>query len=140
MPVRVRSAGMRNVFAGMAVRVDVHRAVAVAVLMKMHAIAPQPPQHMRAETDQHDADGGFQRPRPDLGDRLSEQNRRAGKGEQRQGVAEAPGQAVFEDIADIGAARGDTRYGRDVVCLERMLHPEQKPQPQNCEHGRPLRV
>src|SRR5260370_25781141 len=57
--MRVRGARMRKVFAGVAVRVDVHRAVAVAVLMKMHAVAPQPPQHMRAETDQHDADGGL---------------------------------------------------------------------------------
>ena len=35
----------------------------MAVAMKMHAVAPQPPQHMRAEANQHDSDRGFQRPR-----------------------------------------------------------------------------
>src|SRR2546423_1047314 len=119
--------GVRNSLVGMAVRGDVNGAVPMAGAVKVPGVAAKPPQHMDAETDQHDADGGFQRPRPGLGDRPSEQDRRAGKGEQRQGVAEAPGQAVLEDIADVGAACGDTRYRRDVVGLESMLHPEQKP-------------
>ena len=54
---------MRDGFAGMAVGMDVHRAVAMIVTMKMHAVAPQPPQHMGAETRQHDADGDLDRPR-----------------------------------------------------------------------------
>ena len=114
-------------FLCMAVGVEVNDAVAMAMTVKMHAVALEPPQHMRAETDQHDADGGFQRPRPAFGDRAPEQDRSTCKCKQGQGMAEAPGQAVLDDIADIAAARGDARYRRDMVGLERMLHPEQKP-------------
>ena len=131
-------AGMRNGLAGMAVGVDVNRAVTVAVPVKMHAIAPQPPQHMGAETDQHDADGGLDRARELLGDRVPEQDRRTGKDEQCQGVAEAPGQAVPDDVADVGAARGDRGHRRDMVGLERVLHAEQKSKPQNSEHVSPV--
>src|ERR1700694_71998 len=60
MRMGVCGAAMRYGFAGMAMGVDVNRAVAVAVTVKMHALAPQPPQHMGPETDQHDADGGLQ--------------------------------------------------------------------------------
>ena len=49
-------------------------------------------------------------------------------------MAEAPGQAVLDDIADVAAARGDARNRRDMVGLERMLHAEQKSQSQNSEH------
>src|ERR1700730_12208833 len=119
---------------GMAVRMEVNRAVAMTMAVKMHAVAPQPPQHMCAEADQHDTDGGFQRPRPMFGDRLPDQDRGTGKDEQGQGMAKPPGQAVLDDIADIGASRRDARYRRDMVGLERMLHPEQKPQSENSEH------
>ena len=121
----------------MAVGVEMHRAVAVAVGVKMHAVAPQPPQHMRAETDQHDADGGLERPREMLGDRVTEQDGGAGKDEQGQGMAEAPGQPVLDDVADVGAARGDRGHRRDMVGLERVLHAQQKSQPQNSEHLSP---
>ena len=67
----MRRVGMGYGFAGMAVEVDMHGAVAVAVPVKMYAVAPQPPQHMRAETDQHDADGGLDRPRQMFGDRVA---------------------------------------------------------------------
>ena len=50
MGVDMLGTRMRNRLAGMAVGVDVNRAVAMAVPMEMDAIAPQPPQHMRAET------------------------------------------------------------------------------------------
>ena len=111
----------------------------MAVAVKMHAVAPQPPQHMRAEPDQHDADGGLHRPRDMLGDRAAEQNRGAGKGEQRQGMAEPPGQAMADDIADTAAARGDAGHRRDMVGFQRVLHAQQKPQPQNSEHVSPAR-
>ena len=65
---------------------------------------------------------------------MAEQNRGAGKGEQRQGMAEPPGQAVLDDVADMAAARGDAGHRRDMVGLERVLHAQQKPQPQNSEH------
>ena len=36
--------------------------------------------------------------------------------------------------ADMAAACGDAGYGGDMIGLERMLHAQQKPQPQNSEH------
>ena len=67
-------------------------------------------------------------------DRAAEQDGGAGKDEQRQRVAEAPGQPVLDDIGDMAAARGDAGDGGDMIGLERMLHAQQKPQPQNSEH------
>src|ERR1700687_2332697 len=126
MRMGVCGAGMRYGFAGMAMGVDVNRAVAVAVTVKMHALAPQPPQYMGPETDQHDADGGLQWPRQIFRDRVTEQNGGAGKGEQCQRMAEPPGQAVPDDVPNVGAARRDARHRRDMVGLERMLHAQEK--------------
>jgi hypothetical protein len=32
------------------------------MFVEMHPVAPQPPQYVRAEADQHHADGGLERP------------------------------------------------------------------------------
>src|SRR4051794_25819985 len=72
----------------MTVSVEMHGAVIMAVPVKMHAIAPQPPQHMGAETDQHQSHRRFHRPRQVFRKRLTEQYRRPGNGEQRQRMAE----------------------------------------------------
>src|SRR6202011_4204400 len=69
--------------------------------------------------------------------RAPEQDRGAGKDEQCQGMAEDPGQAVPDDVANVGAARGDAGLRRDMVAFERVLHAEQKPQPKNSEHLSP---
>ena len=68
----------------------------------------------------------LQRPRELLRDGATEQNRGAGKHEQGQGMAEAPGQAMPDDIADMAAARGDAGHRRDMIGLERVLHAQQK--------------
>jgi len=128
---------MRRGFAGMAVGMKMRRAVAVAVFVEMHTIAPQPPQHVRAEDDQHHADGGLHRPGDGFRDGAAEQNGGAGKGEQRQRMTEPSGQPVLDDIAHMAAARGDAGYGGDMIGFERMLHAQQKPQPQNTEHTTP---
>src|SRR5882724_8163058 len=77
-PAKTVSMGMdgadvRGDFAGMAVGMEMHRAVAMAMPVKMHAVAPQPPQHVAAEADQHDADGGLDRPGQALRDGAAEQ-------------------------------------------------------------------
>ena len=77
---------------------------------------------------QHDADGGLQRPCEMFRDSTPEQNCGAGNGEQCQGMAEAPGQTVPDDVPDVSAARGDAGHRGDMIGLERMLHTEQKSQ------------
>ena len=67
-------------------------------------------------------------------DGAPEQNCGAGNGEQCQGMAEAPGQPVLDDVPDLSAARGDAGHRGDMIGLERVLHTEQKPQSQNSEH------
>ena len=121
----------------MAVGVDVYRAVVMAVAMKMHAVAPETPEHVSTEPDQHDADGGLQWTRDMFGDRVAEQQRSTRKDEQGQRMAETPGQAMADDIADMAAARGDARHRRDMVGFQRVLHAQQKPEPQNSEHVSP---
>ena len=106
---------MRDGFAGMAVGVDMDGPVLVAMSVKMNPVAPQPPQHMRAETDQHDPDRGLDRARKVVGDRLTERQRSAGKNKQRQRMAEPPGQAVLDDIGDIVAAGGDRGNRRHMI-------------------------
>ena len=75
----MHAVAVSNGFIGMAVEVDVPAAVAMAVAVEMHAVAPQPPQHMNAEPDQHHADGGLQRTRGIFRHRVAEQDRRAGE-------------------------------------------------------------
>src|SRR5205823_12239124 len=134
MFMRVGGPDMRRGFAGMAMGVEMHRAVAMAMPVKMHPVAPQPPQHMGAKADQHQADGGLDRAGNALGDRAAEQDGGAGKDERSERMAEPPGQPVLDDIGHMAAARGDAGYGGDMIGLECMLHAQQKPQPQNSEH------
>src|SRR5262245_50909575 len=101
MVMRVDRAGMRRGFAGMAMGMEMHRAVVMAVPVEMHAVAPQSPQHMRAEADQHHADRGLDRAGHAFRDRATEQDRGAGKHEQRERMAEPPSQAVLDDIGDM---------------------------------------
>ena len=79
--------GMRRGLAGMAVGMEMHRAVAMAMAVKMHPVAPQPPQHMGAEADQHQADSSLIEPGNGFGDDQAEQDGAACKDEQRQRVA-----------------------------------------------------
>ena len=94
---------------------------------------------MRAETDQHDADRRLDRPRHALRNRAAQQNGGASEDEQRQRMAEPPGQPVPDDVTDTAAARGDAGDGGDMIGFERMLHAQQKPKPQNSEHTPPAR-
>ena len=61
-----------------------------------------------------------------FGDRMAEQDRRPGKHEQRQRMAEAPGQAMPDDVAEFSAARGDAGHRGDMIGLKRVLHAQQK--------------
>ena len=47
---------------------------------------------------------------------------------------------MLDDIGHMAAARGDAGDGGDMIGLERMLHAQQKPQPQNSEHTPPTRL
>jgi hypothetical protein len=110
----MRGAGMRQHFAGMAVGMDVHRAVAMAVLVKMHAVAPQPPQHMGAETNQHDADGGLDRPRECFGDSAAEQDGGAGK----EAIWPAPRSGADDITNGCGAGdAGSTVVASSACCM-----------------------
>ena len=71
------------------------------------------------------------------GNGVAEQDRRTGKGEQRQRMAEPPGQPMLDDIADLAAPRRDRGDGGDMVGLQRMLHAQQEAETQNCEHASP---
>ena len=126
MLVIMRAPLMRNGFGAMAVNMKMRGAVAMPMLMEMHAIAPQSPQHMRAEPDQHDSDRCFQRARDVFGDDTAEQNSNARKDKQCDGVTQPPGQPMFDNVTDIRAPRRDTGHRRDMVRLERVLHSEQE--------------
>src|SRR6202040_2954692 len=104
----------------MAVRMDMDGAVVVTVLVKMHALAPQPPQHMAAETDEHDADGGLQRPCECFREGAPEPDCGPGNDKQCQGMAETPGQPVLDDVAHVTAARGDAGNRGDMIGLGRV--------------------
>src|SRR5687767_10322849 len=118
----------------MAVSVNVPHAIAVLMLMKMHTVTQEPPQHVHAEADQHDPDRRFERLGHIFGNRVSQQDRSAGKDKERERMAQAPGQAMLDDIADTGSPRSDARHGGDMIGLECMLHPEQETQSEHAEH------
>src|SRR3954454_5360228 len=94
---------------------------------------------MRAQTDQHEADGGLDRRGDIVGHRMAEPDCDPGKYRQSERMAEPPGQAVLDDVADVGAARGDAGDSGDMIGLERVLHAQQKTQSQNSEHLSPAR-
>ncbi len=74
---------MRAGFAAMAMRVQMHDAVAMPVQMKMNPVAHQAIEHMRAEPDQHQADGEFQNRREAAADRYAKPDRAAGEQKNR---------------------------------------------------------
>src|SRR5271169_494346 len=50
-------------------------------------------------------------------------------------MADPPGQAMLNDVGDIAPSRGDAGDRCDVIDLERVLHPQQKPKPKNSKHA-----
>ena len=72
-----------------------------------------------------------------IGDGLAEPKRGAGEDEQCQRMSDPPGQTMFDDVGDIGPARGDAGDRREVVDLERVLHTQKKSKPQNSKHVQP---
>jgi hypothetical protein len=95
---------------------------------------------MRAEANQHDADARLDRPRESFGHRVAHQHGNGGKRQQSEAVAESPCQAMFDNVGDFSAARRNRGDRGDMVGLERVLHSQQKTQPQNSEHARSLPV
>ena len=81
---------------------------------------------MRAEPDQHDADGGFQRTRQMFRDRVAEKDRSAGENEQCDGVAQSPGQPVLDDVSDARSPGRNAGHCCDVIGLEGVLHSDKK--------------
>jgi len=128
---------MRSRFIRVAVGMDMFRVIAMSMLMEMHAIAPQAPQYVSAEANQHNTDRRLQRSRELFRDRMTYQDCGTGKDEECQRMAEPPRQAVFDDITNVGSAGGYARHSRDVIGFERMLHAEQKADPQDPEHVLP---
>src|ERR1700694_4148648 len=72
-----------------------------------------------------------------FGDCMTQQDRSAGENEEGQPMAETPCQPVLDNIADVGAARGNARDRRDMIGFERMLHAQQKADSQHSEHALP---
>jgi hypothetical protein len=137
MLMQVRALLMRDRFSHVAVDMDVFGAIATSMQMEMYAIAPQSPQYVCADANQHDTDRSLQRACKMFGDRLIYQDRGTGKNKERQRVAEPPCQPVLDDITDVGSAGGDARHSCDMVGFKRMLYSEQKAEPQNSEHVLP---
>src|SRR3954453_4421561 len=133
----MRRPTMRELFPGMAVGVKMRRAVIMAVAMEMDPVMPEPPQQLQPKPDQHDSNRRLEPVGERIGDDLASEQRRTGKGEQCQRVAEPPGQAVLDDVTDLGAAVGDAGDCGDMVGLQRMLQAQQKTQRQYCQHSAP---
>jgi hypothetical protein len=50
-------------------------------------------------------------------------------------MADPPGQAVLDDVGNIAPPRGDTGDRRDMIDLQRVLHAQEKPKPENSKHA-----
>ena len=75
MLVLILRAPVWNPVAGVAVCANMLGRIAVP--MEMHAVAPQPPQHVGSKADEHDANRGFEGLREHLGDSPAQHDRSA---------------------------------------------------------------
>ena len=130
----VERAAVWRRFSGMAVDVNMHGAIAMVMLVEMNAVAPQTPQHVGAETDQHDADGRLDRARQGFGNGPAKHKRGACKREQCQRMPDPPGETVFDDVGNVAAPCGDAGNRSDVIGLKRMPHAQKKTKSQNSKH------
>src|SRR3569623_1939890 len=101
---------MRNAVSGMTVQVQMLYTITEAMAVKVDAIAPNPPQQMRAQPDQHDAHSGFKRLGHSFRNCVAKQDRRARKNKQRSRVPEPPGQPMPDNIADMTATSCNARH------------------------------
>jgi hypothetical protein len=62
---------MRFPVVQMAMDMNMSRSIAMTVLMKVDAVAPQSPEHIGAKPDQHDADRCFERLSKTIWDRVT---------------------------------------------------------------------
>lgn len=134
MFVRVDAAGMRKLFVGMTMNVNMCLAVTMTVFVKMNAIAPKPPQHIKSESNQHNADRRLDWPRHVGWNGMPKQDRRTGKREQCECVAKTPCQAMLDDVSHACSVDSDARDCGDMIGLKRVLHSKQEAQPQDPQH------
>ena len=78
-------------FAGMAVSMEVRRAVDVAVHVEVNARHDQAPQQVGPQQHQHDADGELEEVRDALGHDAVEREHHGARSEERQRVPQPPG-------------------------------------------------
>jgi hypothetical protein len=131
----VRTLLMGDRFIDVAVDMEVFRTVVMAVLVKMHAVAPQSPKNVGTQADQHHAHRSLERARQLLRNCVTNHDRGTGKDEQGQRVAKSPRQTVLDDITDIGPPGSNARHRRDMIGFERMLHSEQETESKDPEHA-----
>ncbi len=81
MRVRMYATRMWDGVISMAVGVKMNRSIAMTMGVEMHAVTPQPPKHMRAETYHHDANRALERLRDMFRNRMPQDNGRAGEQE-----------------------------------------------------------
>ena len=120
--------------AGVAVGMEVRRAVAVAVDVEMNARGDQAPQKVSSQQHQHDADGKFEEVRDVLGHDAVEREHHGACSEERQRVPQPPGRTEAKGAAQTPAARSQRGDGGDMVSFKRMPHADQKAENENATH------
>ena len=131
----VRVGIVKAFFSGVGMRVNMHRAIAMAVDVEVNAIPRQADQHPGAQADQHDADEKFQ-PGGQLfrhGD--AEQHHGSADREQGCRMADAPDHPVGDDPPDRAFGAGQAGHGRHMVGLEGMAQADQKSEEKYFDHG-----
>ena len=115
-------------------------AVVMAVGVHVEASAPEIPEDLGAEEDQHDADAELEhgrRVRVAVEDRVLEQQDHDAQDEERRGVAEPPRGADPNAAPRAPEFPSDRRYGDDVIGVGSVLEAQQEAK---CQRGDDSRV
>ena len=123
--------------AGVAVCMEVRRAIAVTVQVEVNTRRDQAPQQVGPQQHQHDADGKLEEVRDALGHDAVEREHHGARSEEGQRVPQPPGRTEAKGATQIPAARRQRGDGGDVVRFQRMTHADQEAENENATHGQP---
>src|SRR3972149_5253293 len=110
----------------------------VLVQVEVDPLFREPPEHVEAERDQHQADRELESRCEPFRKRTVQEQHRGAEEEKREGMSQAPEDALSHALSRARAPRREARDRGEVVGLEGMAHADEEPQDQKTDHNAAL--
>jgi len=126
VPMLVRAFLVSDLIVSVGVQMQMRLAAGMPVNVSVGTLPPQRSKDVRAEHDDHHADGHLEYPFGPAGNAFAQKHESAANRQQRDGVPDAPEAASEHQRAARAALLAQRRNGGEMVRLQGMLHADQQ--------------